>query len=374
MAEASTGHENLPAIEVQDDDYEDYDDSGSDYASGTASDTTSLSSSITRYQYENGRRYHAYKEGTYAFPNDEAEQDRLDLYHHIWRLRFGGALYLAPLDKGIHKALDIGTGTGIWATDFADEFESAEVIGTDISPIQPRWVPPNVKFEVDDCEAQWTFPKNSFDFIHGRNLGGSISDWPKLFDQIYKHLAPGGIVEMKDINTNFFSDDNSLKPDDPISEWQDNCNTAAERIGRLIAAGPLLKSHLTLAGFEDVTETVVKTPLGMWPSDPKEKEIGMYMREMMVEGVDGLSIGLFTRILGWSPEKTLTFTAEVKKSFKNKRNHIYTNWYVVHARKPLTKAPATAVPGPSVVSAPVTAPAAGPSGTTELTPAATSTE
>lgn len=33
--------------------------------------------------------------------------------------------------------LDLGTGTGIWAIDFADEYPSANVIGTDLSPIQP---------------------------------------------------------------------------------------------------------------------------------------------------------------------------------------------------------------------------------------------
>jgi hypothetical protein len=32
--------------------------------------------------------------------------------------------------------LDIGTGTGAWAIDFADEYPKAEVIGTDLSPIQ----------------------------------------------------------------------------------------------------------------------------------------------------------------------------------------------------------------------------------------------
>ena len=48
-----------------------------------------------------------------------------------------GKLYFAPV-KAPKKVLDIGTGTGIWAMDFGDEFPEAEVIGTDISPIQPR--------------------------------------------------------------------------------------------------------------------------------------------------------------------------------------------------------------------------------------------
>jgi hypothetical protein len=52
------------------------DHSDEDYESSAESATTSLSSSIYAYQYENGRRYHAYRSGTYALPNDETEQER----------------------------------------------------------------------------------------------------------------------------------------------------------------------------------------------------------------------------------------------------------------------------------------------------------
>jgi methylase of polypeptide subunit release factors len=43
------------------------------------------------------------------------------------------------------KALDIGTGTGVWALDFADKYPNCDVTGTDISPIQPSLVPPNLR-------------------------------------------------------------------------------------------------------------------------------------------------------------------------------------------------------------------------------------
>jgi len=33
--------------------------------SGAASDTTSLVSSVSKYRFENGRRYHGYKDGSY---------------------------------------------------------------------------------------------------------------------------------------------------------------------------------------------------------------------------------------------------------------------------------------------------------------------
>ena len=30
-------------------------------------------------------------------------------------------------------------------SDFADEYPNCEVVGTDLSPIQPTWIPPNLK-------------------------------------------------------------------------------------------------------------------------------------------------------------------------------------------------------------------------------------
>lgn len=84
--------------------------SGDQRSDPHATDGASLTSSIFGYTYENGRRYHAYREGSYLLPNDAEEQDRLDLQHHIYRLQLGGALHLAPLRSNIKRVLDFGTG------------------------------------------------------------------------------------------------------------------------------------------------------------------------------------------------------------------------------------------------------------------------
>ena len=88
---------------------------------------------------ENGRRYHAFNSTKYYQPNDEIAQEHIDLCHALCLRTFDNKSHLAPLGPNIQKALDVGTGTGIWAIDFADEFPSAQVIGTDLSPIQPSW-------------------------------------------------------------------------------------------------------------------------------------------------------------------------------------------------------------------------------------------
>ena len=75
----------------------------------------------------------------YCLPNDEAEQDRLDMFHHIFLLIFGGALHLAPICDNPKHILDVGTGTGAWAIDMADLYPSANIIGNDLSAIQPSW-------------------------------------------------------------------------------------------------------------------------------------------------------------------------------------------------------------------------------------------
>ena len=151
------------------------------------SSTTTLSSSVRSWTYENGRRYHAYREGSYVLPNDELEQDRLDMYHHIFQLILGGKLHICPLDNP-QRILDIGTGTGAWAIDMADMYPEAEVIGNDLSPIQPRWVPPNLKFEVDDAEGKWSHQLDSFDLIHLRTMSGCFKDWDEVLTQVYKSV------------------------------------------------------------------------------------------------------------------------------------------------------------------------------------------
>ena len=89
-------------------------DEDSTYGEGSESYTTSLASTLLDYKYENGRRYHAYREGEYPLPNDEEEQSRLDLVHHIHLLALGGKLHTAPIPTNVGRVLDIGTGTGIF--------------------------------------------------------------------------------------------------------------------------------------------------------------------------------------------------------------------------------------------------------------------
>lgn len=96
----------------------------------------------------------------------------------------GDRLFLAPISNNPQNVLDVRTGTGIWAIDFADHYPSAQVSGFDLSPIQPQWVAPNLRIEINYAsDPEWGYTRSSFDFIHARAMYGSIADWPTFYQQ-----------------------------------------------------------------------------------------------------------------------------------------------------------------------------------------------
>ena len=106
----------LPVLEIEE---EEDDSSPTDSAlgsTGSPSYATSLLSEVKNYKYENGRRYHSYREGQCVLPNDEQEQDREDLLHHVRNLHFSGDLFHAPIPEDVEHVFDIGTGTGMACT------------------------------------------------------------------------------------------------------------------------------------------------------------------------------------------------------------------------------------------------------------------
>ncbi|TEA12761.1 Secondary metabolism regulator LAE1 [Colletotrichum sidae] len=300
-------------------------DDASDRATSIASSSTSLASSILQHRLENGRTYHKYRDGKYLYPNDERESERLDLQHNIYLLTLNHKLGLAPpnkKDSGVKRVLDVGTGTGIWAMDFAEEHPEAEVLGVDLTPVQLKFVPPNVTFEVDDVEQPWTYNK-PFDYIHIRAMTSSISDWRKFIKQTYDALAPGGYIELFEGHLRAQSDDGSLRPDHAQSKWVDKLEEACKILGQPFLDVPGLIPMIEEIGFTDVTVVPFKWPAGPWPKDPHYKELGLWAQENLTEGLEAWTMAALTRALGWSPMEVQVFLAEVRKEMKDRSIHHY---------------------------------------------------
>ena len=295
---------------------------GSEYDPSTY--TASLTSSITAYQHEHGRRYHAYQAGRYVLPNDEQEQERMDLQYHAIRLAFADALAFAPIGEKPAAILDVGTGTGIWAVDAADKYPDASVVGTDLSPIQPQWIPPNVKFEVDDAEQAWTFPENHFDLVHTRIMNGSLRDWAGFMKQAFRHVKPGGWVESQELSVDARSDDGSLTEESHIHQWCLRQEKAFSTINAsLLMSGEKLRDWMIDAGFVNVTVREFKIPIGTWPADPKLRETGAFQLVAMLDGIQGLTIAAWCNFLGWSEEEVEVELAKVRAEWRSRKIHSY---------------------------------------------------
>ena len=302
------------------------DTSFSDEAYGgstTTSYVSSIASDIRRGLEENGRTYPSYGRNMYGMPIDEKEQDRNDLRHCEFTLVLEGRLHLAPLAGAPQKILDLGCGSGIWTIDAADKYESAQVIGVDIAAVQPSWVPPNCQFEILDIEDDWEFAKNSFDFIHARELMVAIQDWDRLLRQSLDHLKPGGFFEVGGAFPEVHSDDNTLPENSALVECSQIFVEMGDRMGTPINTPTSWKGRMERAGFVDVTETIYKLPMGPWPKDKRLKEVGAFENVSVVEGLEAYMIRGYTQALGGDPNVLRIKVANAVAELKNPRMHAY---------------------------------------------------
>ncbi|KAJ3459501.1 hypothetical protein MRS44_015574 [Fusarium solani] len=273
--------------------------------------TESLTSSILQYRTINGRTFHSER---------------------------GNARYWASNDEKQNESMDIvAERVGIWAIDFADEFPNTEVIGTDISPIQPSWIPPNLKFEIDDCSQEWTFEPNSVDFVHMRFLYGSIKDWPFLINQAYKACKPGGWAESLEASAMMQSDDGTVTEDSAMHEWGKFFIEGGKKMGQTftILEDDVQRKCMEEAGFINIHIDNRKVPISGWPKDPKNKEIGQFVHAALEQDLDGYILYMASQLLGWTMDEVRVYCAQLRRELRNNKKYHPFYWVrKVYGQKP----------------------------------------
>ncbi|KAL8999369.1 MAG: hypothetical protein Q9169_001795 [Polycauliona sp. 2 TL-2023] len=227
-------------------------------------------------------------------------------------------------------------------------------------------VPPNVKFEVDDCEEPWTF-REKFDVVHCRYLAAAIVDWPKLVSQAFQFTKPGGYSEFQDYDLVYYSEDGTLTEDLSMQKWVTTLLQAARDFGRDPCPGPRLAGYMRDAGYQDVQERKYKIPIGPWPKDKHlvslrkqafafaqstiitlslhlsadhgadlvtQKTIGAWNLVQIEDGLEGFTLRLFTQMLGWKSEEVQVLLANVRKDLRNPKIHAQFDFYVAYGQKP----------------------------------------
>ncbi|KAF1846156.1 S-adenosyl-L-methionine-dependent methyltransferase [Cucurbitaria berberidis CBS 394.84] len=322
-------------VDTEYSDFQEEDDNDADRMSyATQLRGGSLASNITRYRYENGRRYHAYRDGTYYQPNDAQSQSYEAIVHHLWLLTLHDKLFLAPLANPA-RILDIGSGTGLWAVDIADHFPHAEVTATDLSPILYTSAPPNLTYEIDDANLPWTYPPNHFDFVHIRGLTGCIRSWSNTYAQVYEHLQPGGWVEHLEFSVDTSADPHGEREADRMfTAFSNSMIGAGEKTGMTFSIVRQMGQLMHEAGFVDIHDVKFIWPIGTWPKDAHLKDLGRWGERNWSEGIEGWILALYTRVLGWTYAEVQDFAREFRRVIKNRKNHLWHEVRCVYARKP----------------------------------------
>ncbi|KAK0639894.1 S-adenosyl-L-methionine-dependent methyltransferase [Cercophora newfieldiana] len=302
----------------------------------TPQDNLDVTASILEYREKNGRSVHKYNDG-YHFINEDGETRRLDLQHHLWYLTLDGKLSLVPsLITGTapKRVLDLGTGAGIWATDFAEEFPESEITAVDMKSINPRFHPPNITFTTANYEEDWSFP-HKFDYIHSRMANSSVANWPAYIRKAFDALAPSGCLELQEFHLATSSSPTFTPSTSALANTSSLISASAAKSSQALIDISTLPALLASVGFEDVTVALeARWPSnGTWPDTNKEKELGRWNNINFVSGIGGF-MAWFLPGLGWKGEDIENLVEEVKREMKDEGMQAYWPVIVVCGRKP----------------------------------------
>ncbi|KAF7558990.1 hypothetical protein G7046_g5181 [Stylonectria norvegica] len=314
-------------------------DAMSDYGDSLGSSEFTSINTTDFHSYENGRRYQGFLRDRYGLPNDDAEQVRENIKHKLYLdYLLDGKLFLAPIGNYPHKIVDLGTGVGYWAQDVGEKYPGARVIGTDLSPIQPHWTPPNVEFRVEDLEDEhrpWTNIYSDADLIHIRALLQTVRDPTKIIQQSFDNLKPGGWIECHEAIPFVKSDDGTVDDTHPLNTFY-----------RLVE-GPFTNTYgwnlrfplqivdtLKEKGFINITEKRTSVPIGRWHQEARMREMGMFCQIIAEDWITSLLPR--TDTMGLTEEEADKLGRSLFDAFNNPRIHASLDWIDVWAQKPLS--------------------------------------
>jgi len=273
---------------------------------------------------------------TYSLPHAKKGVDvRLILQHETFRQILDGRLLNAPVAEPVGRVLDLGTGSGVWAAEFATEHPAAEVVGIDNYPQPVIAVPYNCRFMIQDAEQEWLVGDVEFDIIHARLVPFHAKVVPGVFRRCYEYLKPGGYIEIQYMLPPFSTDEPAGAPEhaSKIIQWARLRKEAASKLGIEYSITNRLPEELSEAGFEDVQTLDLKLPIGPWMDDERMKDVGKIFLECLQLGKLDLSLELLSH-LGMEERQIVDLVEQAGKELGVRK--LYTMVRFVWGRKPVT--------------------------------------
>lgn len=94
------------------------------------------------------------------------------------------------------------------------------------------------------------------------------------------------------------SDDDTLPSGGALEKWAGYYDQIGENLGVTFRAAEVSFQSMKDAGFTNVTERIIKVPVGIWPKDKRLKTWGAWFEYFVLQGLEGFMIRSFTEVLG----------------------------------------------------------------------------
>lgn len=215
--------------------------------------------------------------------------------------------------------------------------------------------------ELDDFNLEWTWKRGIFDYIHARDLTGSIDNWSHFFGEAFKCLKPDGYLETHEQSFRLIhqaSDD----PVDPttqslisaLNRWNKVFSDLGKRLDRpFLAVDHRTQMDLMMkAGFTDLEVWRKWVSLGIYTSfsrlryinhHPSQMPIGPWAEDLELPGEllqEAWEKGLERMLnrpateLGWSPHEATMLGMEIRKALRSPKLNVKIKVVIIVGRKP----------------------------------------
>ncbi|KAJ6787956.1 hypothetical protein PWT90_09357 [Aphanocladium album] len=294
---------------------------------------------FTQGFWKHTRFYGDWRRDKYQFPIDKEEMNRYDIFHKFFLLARDNQVFSHPIQRPNPRILDLGTGTGIWAINVAENYlPGAHIMAVDLNRIQPRLIPPNMQtmqFDLED--ASWEPLLKDCDLIHMRMLLGSIHNnlWAATYQKAFEHTTPGGYIEQVEIDWIPSWEGTDLPEHSSFLEWAQKFlrgMDAFQRSARVHTA--TVKGMMQAAGFVEFEERTIRCYVNPWCEDAHDKVVAQWFNLCLIDGVQAMSLAPMIENLGMSIDQVNELQNAVKSECCKLRYHAYCTMHIWTARRP----------------------------------------
>ncbi|KAK5654028.1 hypothetical protein OQA88_7706 [Cercophora sp. LCS_1] len=267
---------------------------------------------------------------SYVLPSHrQGDAPRLNRQHYVFLRLFSHLSHpLPPSFSG--TILDLGAGTGIWASEMASLHPLSKITGLDLH-LPSATAPPNCTFGTLDAEKEWGVESNTFDIVHTRATMILLKrdEHERIVGEMFRVLKPGGWIELQELECPFVEEDGK---ETATIRFMRLWGEGAAKLGLDLALPRRLDGLLRDAGFEEVGGTWHNLPVGGWMGGEMQW-VGEEFKECLKGGIEGIGRTVLMKGLGWEEGEMKRFSKEVTGDLGTGK--VFARMRVVRGRKPL---------------------------------------